>query len=108
VLAYLGKALLLQISDDALAQQIRRANEIQDFVIIVTDERKLESIFCGVNGDSTRPGGTVQAVHSLALDTSQIHRVVKSANNPVITVVGKVSSISRNGARRQTPGEDSI
>jgi hypothetical protein len=106
--AYLGEAFLLQISDDALAKQIRRANEIQDFVIVVTDERKLEPIFSGINGDGTRPSGTVQAMHSLALDTSQVHWVVEGTNNPVITVVGKVNSMSRNGGRRQTPGEDSI
>jgi hypothetical protein len=87
--AYLWEALLLQISDDALAQQIRRANEIQDFVVVVTDEREFESIFGGINGDGTRPGRTIQAVHGLALDASQIHRVVEGANDPVITVLAR-------------------
>ena len=56
---YLREALLLQVGDNALAQQTRRTNEVQDFVIIVTDERKLESIFRGINGDGTRPSRAV-------------------------------------------------
>jgi hypothetical protein len=56
---YLREALLLQIGNNALAQQTRSTDEIQDFVIIVTDESKLESIFCGVNGDGTRPSRAV-------------------------------------------------
>jgi hypothetical protein len=106
--AYLWEALLLQISDDALAQQIRRANEIQDFIVIITNEREFESIFGGINGDGTRPSRTIQAVHSLALDTSQIHRVVEGTNNPVITVLAKVNNMSQKGDRSHTPGEDSI
>ena len=81
---------MLQISDYALAQQTRSTNEIQDFVIIVTDERKLESIFCGVDGDGTRPSGAVQTVHNLALDASKVDWVVKGANDPVVAIVMKV------------------
>jgi len=106
--AHLGETLLLQIGYNALAQQIRSANKIQDFVIVVTDERKLKSIFCGVNGDGTRPGGSIQTVHNLALDASQVNRVVEGANDPVIAVVMSVNSISRHKYTRQTPGEDSI
>jgi hypothetical protein len=99
---------LLQVTYNTLAQQIRSANEIQDFVIVVADECKLKSIFCGVNGDSTGPGGTIQTVHSLALDTGQVDRVVKGANDPVVAVVMSVNSTSRYRRRRQTPEEDSI
>ena len=86
----LRETLLLQISDNALAQQTRSTNEIQDFVIIVTDERKLESIFCGVNGDGTRPSRAVQTVHNLALDASKVNWVVKGADDPVVAIVMKV------------------
>jgi hypothetical protein len=89
-IAYLGETLLLQIGDNTLTQQTRSTNEVQDFVIIVTDERKLESIFRGVNSDGTRPSRAVQTVHNLALDTSQVDWVVKGANNPVVSVVMKV------------------
>ena len=99
---------MLQISYNALAQQIRSADKIQDFVIVVTDERKLKSIFCGVNGDGTRPSRTIQTVHNLALDASQVNRVVEGANDPMIAVVVDVNSISRYKSTRQTPGEDSI
>jgi hypothetical protein len=72
------------------------------------DERKLKSIFCGVNGDGTRSSRTIQTVHNLALDASQVNRVVEGANDPMITVVMNVNSISRYKSTRQTPGEDSI
>ncbi len=107
-ITYLRKPLLLQIGDNALAQQTRSTNEIQNFVIIVTDERKLESIFCGVNSDGTRPSRAVQTVHDLALDSSQVDWVVKGANDPVVAVVMKMRRISGNRDRKQTPEKDSI
>jgi hypothetical protein len=99
---------LFQVGDNALAQQIRSTNEIQDFVIIVTDERKLKSIFCGINSNGTGPSRAVQTVHDLALDSSQVDWVVKSANDPVIAVVMKVKKVSGTRDRKQTPEEDSI
>jgi len=99
---------LLQVGDNALAQQTRSTNEIQDFVIIVTDERKLESIFCGINSDGTRPSRAVQTVHDLALDSSQVDWVVKGANDPVVAVVMKVKMGSGTRDRKQTPEEDNI
>jgi len=98
----------LQVSDNALAQQIRSTNEIQDFVIIVTDERKLESIFCGINSDCTRPSRAVQTVYDLALDSSQVDWVVKGANDPVVAVVTTVKRVSGIRDRKQTLEEDSI
>ena len=99
---------MLQVGDYALAQQIRRTNEIQDFVIIVTDERKLKSIFCGINSNGTRPSRAVQTVHDLALDSGQVDWVVKSANDPMVAVVMKVKRVSGTRDRKQTPEEDSI
>jgi len=105
---YLWETLLLQVGDNALAQQIRCTDEIQDFVIIVADKRKLESIFCGINSDGTRPSRAVQTVHNLALDSSQVDWVVKGANDPVVAVVMKVKRVSGTRDRKQTPEEDSI
>ena len=99
---------MLQVSDNALAQQIRSTNEIQDFVIIVTDERKLESIFCGINSDGARPSRAVQTVDDLALDSSQVDWVVKGANDPVVAVVTTVKRVSGIRDRKQTLEEDSI
>jgi len=98
----------LQIGDNALTQQIRCTNEIQDFVIIITDERELESIFCRIDSDGTRPSRAVQTVHDLALDSSQVDWVVKGANDPVVAVVIKVKRVSGTRDRKQTPEEDSI
>jgi hypothetical protein len=105
---YLREALLLQVGDNALAQQTRSTNEIQDFVIIVTDERKLESIFCGINSDGTRPSRAVQTVHDLAFDSSQVDWVVKGTNDPVVAAVVKVKRVSGTRDRKQTPEADSI
>lgn len=92
--AHLRETFLLQISYNALAQQTRSANEIQDFVIVVADERKLKPILCRVNGDGTRPSGAVQTVHNLALDTSQVDWVVKGANDPMVAVFMRVNNES--------------
>ena len=99
---------MLQVGDNALAQQIRCTNEIQDFVIIITDESKLETIFCGIDSDGTRPSRAVQTVHDLALDSSQVDWVVKGANDPMVAVVLKVKRVSGTRDRIQTPEEDSI
>ena len=47
-------------------------------------------------------------MHDLALDSSQVDWVVKSANDPVIAVVMKMKKVSGIRDRKQTPEEDSI
>jgi hypothetical protein len=47
-------------------------------------------------------------VYDLALDSSQVDWVVKSANDPVVAVVMKVKIMSGTRDRKQTLEEDSI
>lgn len=47
-------------------------------------------------------------MHDLALDSSQVHWVVKGANDPVVAVVVRVKRVLGTRDRKQTPEEDSI
>ena len=53
---YLGETLLLQVGNDALPKEIRRADNVQHFFMVVAQKGELEAILGGVNSDGTRPG----------------------------------------------------
>ena len=78
-------SLLLQISDNALTDQVRRANDLQDLVIVFADESELEAILGGVDGDSPWLSGAVEAVNNLALDSSEIHGLIKRLDDAVVS-----------------------
>lgn len=52
--------------------------------MVVPEQRELEAVLRGVNGDGARPRRAVEAVYSLALDPRQVDRVVESADNTMI------------------------
>lgn len=87
---YLGEALLLKVCDDALTQEIGRANDVQHLLMVVAKQSELEPIFCRIDRDGPRPSGTVEAVNSLALHTSEVHGVVQGADHAMIA--GQTSS----------------
>ena len=84
---YLRETLLLQIRDDILSQEIRRANNVQHFFMVVAKKCKLEAILCGVDRNRAGSCGPVKAVDGLAFHPSKIDRVVKRADYSVITVI---------------------
>lgn len=81
-----GEAFLLQVRDDALAKQVRRADDVQHLLMIVAQKCKLETIFGRVNGNRTWSCGTVEAMYGLAFDASQVNWVVERTNDTVIAV----------------------
>ena len=82
---YLGEALLLQIRDNTLSQEIRRANNVQHFFMVVAKKCKLEAILCGVDRNRAGSCGPVKAVDRLALDASEVYRVVRGADHTVVS-----------------------
>lgn len=82
---YLREAFLLQVGDNTLAQEIRRPDNIQHLLVIVPEQRKLEAVLGGVNGDGARPCRTIQTVYSLALHARQVDGVVEGANYAMVT-----------------------
>jgi hypothetical protein len=85
-LAHLGEPLLLQVGDDALAQQCRCANDVKHFLIVIAQQRKLESILSWIECDCPWTCRAIQAVDSLAFDTCKVDWVIQSANYAVVTV----------------------
>jgi len=84
-LAHLRESLLLQVGDDALTQQCRCANDMKHFLVVIMQQRKLESILSWIECDSPWARRAIQAVDSLAFDTCEVDRVIESANYTVVT-----------------------
>lgn len=82
----LGVTLLLEITDDALADQVRGSDDLKDFIVVLLDERELESVLCRINSDGPRLCLSVQAVHGRALDSSQVHGLFERLDDTVVTV----------------------
>ena len=82
----LRESLLLEVGDDALAEQVRRPDEVQDLVVVVPDERVLEAVFGRVDGDGAGAGGAVEAVHGFAFDAGEVDGVVEGADYAVVAV----------------------
>ena len=43
--AHLGEALLLQVRDDALAEEVRCPDDVQHLLVVVAEQSKLETVF---------------------------------------------------------------
>jgi hypothetical protein len=55
--------------------------------VVVAEQCRLETIFGWIKSDGTRPGRAIQTMNGFALDSSQVYRVVESADDTVITRV---------------------
>ena len=86
---YLGEALLLQIRDDTLSQEIRRANNVQHFFMVVAEKCQLETVLSGVDRDRAGSCGPVKAVDRLALDASEVYGVIQRANHTMVSAHDK-------------------
>ena len=82
---YLRETLLLQIRDDILSQEIRRANNVQHFFMVVAKKCKLEAILCGVDRNRAGSCGPIQAVDRLALDASEVYGVIQRTDHTVVS-----------------------
>lgn len=81
----LREALLLKIGDDTLPKQRRSADNMEDLVVIVTQQRKFEPVFSRVERDSARACRSVQAMGGLTLDTGKIDGVIECADHAMVT-----------------------
>lgn len=82
----LGVTLLLQIPDNALADKIAVSDDLQDLVVVLPDQSELESVLGRIDGDGTRLGGAVETVDDLALDASEVDRLVEGFNDAIVTI----------------------
>lgn len=83
----LGVTLLLKITDNALANQVRGSDDLKNFIVVLLDERELESVLCRIDGDGPWLCLSVQAVHGGALDSSQVDGLFERLDNTVVTII---------------------
>jgi len=88
---HLRETFLLEISNDALSQKRRCPDDVEHLFVVVSDQCKFESVFCWIKGDGAGAGRAVKTMHSLALHTCEVDRVVKGANNTMVAVTRLIS-----------------
>jgi len=82
--AYLREALLLKVCNDALTHESRRLDNVQNFLVVVTEQSKLEAVLCRIKRDRPRARRPVQAIDSLSFDPGKVNRVVERADDPMV------------------------
>ena len=50
----LREALLLQVGNDTLSKQRGSFDDVKHLLVVVTQQRELEAIFCGVDSNGSR------------------------------------------------------
>jgi hypothetical protein len=68
-----------------LPNKIRASYDLENLVVVLSDEGELEAIFCRVNGDCPGFGSPVKTVNDLTFDSSEVNWLVKSLDDSVIT-----------------------
>lgn len=79
-------ALLRQISDDALADEVRRADDVQYFVVVLAQQGELEAVLGGIDRQGLCLGVTVEAVDVASLDASQVHGLLQSLDDAAVAL----------------------
>ncbi len=82
-----GVSLLLQVSDNALSNQVTASNDLQDLIVVLPDQSKLEPILGRINRDCPWFGGSVQAVNDLSLDSGKVDGLFEILDDTIITGV---------------------
>jgi len=104
-----GISFLLEVSNDALSDQVRVSNDLQDFIVVLLDKGELEAVLRGIDLNGSRSGGPVQAVNGRPLDSSQVNRLLQRLDDSV--VAGFVERFQRTSyltVARNIPLEQSI
>ena len=74
----------MEVGNDALANEVRGLNNLQDFLIVLFDQRKLELVLCRIDGNTTRAGSTIKTVDALSLDAGEVDRLLERANDAIV------------------------
>ena len=76
--------LLLQIRNDALPNQIGVSDDLQNLVVVLLDQGELETVLSRVDLNGSWSRGTVQAVDSGSLDSSEVDGLLQRLDNTVV------------------------
>jgi hypothetical protein len=68
-----------------LSDEVGGSDDLENFIVILADEGKLESVLGRIDGDGSGLGASVQTMDDVALDSSKVDRLLKGLDNAVIT-----------------------
>ena len=81
----LGIPFLLEITNNTLTNKVGGSDNLEYFIVILSNEGELESILCWVDSDRSRLGTSVKTVDDVALDSGEVDGLFKGFDNTVIT-----------------------
>ena len=76
----------MQIRNNTLADEVGSPDDMENLVVVVTNKGELEPVFGGINGDGLGPCAAIEAVDRLALDASEIHRLLEGTDDTIVAV----------------------
>ena len=79
-------ALLLQMGNNRLTDQVRVAKDLQDLVIAALGHSLLESIRGSVDGNGPRLAISVEAVHIFTLNAGQVDGLLQDADKAAVAL----------------------
>jgi hypothetical protein len=80
----LGVTLLLQISDDALSDEITVSDDLENFIVVPSNESELEAVLCWVDVDRAGLGCAIKAVDDLTFYSGEVDWLIQSLDDTVI------------------------
>ena len=83
---HLRVALLLQVCDDRLANQLGVTHHVQHFIILAMDEGELELELGWVDVQHARTTLTVEAVNILTFDPGDVDGYIESSDDAMVPV----------------------
>lgn len=80
-------SLLLQVSNNALSNQVAASDDLQNLVIVLSDQSELESVLGRVDSDRLWLGRSIKAVNDLTLDSGKVDRLFECLDDTIVTAV---------------------
>jgi hypothetical protein len=68
-----------------LSDEVGSPDDLENFIVVLADEGKLESVLGRIDSDSSGLSAPVKTVNDVALDSSEVDRLLKGLDNAVIT-----------------------
>lgn len=79
-------ALLLEVGDDALADEVGRSDDVKHLIVVLPDQGELEPVLGRIDGNRLGLCRSVETMDNLALDSCKIDRLVQGLDNSVVAV----------------------
>jgi len=90
---YLRVALLLEVGNDGLPNEVGVPDDVQDLVILPVNKGELELELGGINADFAGLAVPIERVHSVADDAGDVERLVEGADDAIVTVRQRILQV---------------